>query len=448
MATNENNPCTCTTPEYTIILNQQGPSGRQGATGQNGFSPTIEVVNNDYSNYQLRVTNATSSFTTPNLKANLPSGGSTGQILTKNSDTNGDYVWSNISSEQLPNNILLNNKPLQILNKASIITDQSLNSYIAAIDGIEDESGYCNGAILTPNGLTLANFSSDGILIAEQGFGLTTKNIQAGENIFFSYTEDNPQKLVISGTAAPYTLPQASTTTLGGIKVGDGLSITDDGVLSASGEQLPNNILLNNKPLQILNKASIITDQSLNSYIAAIDGIEDESGYCNGAILTPNGLTLANFSSDGILIAEQGFGLTTKNIQAGENIFFSYTEDNPQKLVISGTAAPYTLPQASTTTLGGIKVGDGLSITDDGVLSASGGLRYKTLTSTEYEALSTKDADTMYRLTDTNEVYLGTIPLTGGANAQYKTLLINNYDNATQTNLGGSTTVQVTDTEV
>lgn len=54
----------------------------------------------------------------------------------------------------------------------------------------------------------------------------------------------------------------------------------------------------------------------------------------------------------------------------------------------------------------------------------------------------------MYRLTDTNEVYLGTIPLTGGASAQYKTLLINNYDNATQTNLGGSTTVQVTDTEV
>lgn len=311
MATNENNPCTCTTPEYTIILNQQGPSGKQGATGQNGFSPTIEVVNNDYSNYQLRVTNATSSFTTPNLKANLPSGGNTGQILTKNSNTNGDYVWSNISSEQLSNNILLNNKPIQILNKASIITDQSLQSYIAAIDGIEDESGYCNGALLTPNGLTL--------------------------------------------------------------------------------------------------------------------GI---------------------FLSNGILLGEQGFGLTTKNIQAGENILFRYTEDNPQKLVISGTAKPYELPIATTTTLGGIKVGDGLSITDDGVLSASGGLRYKTLTSTEYEALSTKDADTMYRLTDTNEVYLGTIPLTGGASAQYKTLLINNYANATQTNLGGSTTVQVTDTEV
>lgn len=214
----DNNCCKCTTPEYIIVLNQQGPQGITGKAGADGFSPTIEVINNDYSNYQLRVTNATGSFTTPNLKANLPSGGNTGQILTKNSNTNGDYVWSNISSEQLPNNILLNNKPLQILNEASIITDQSLNSYIAAIDGIEDESGYCNGAILTPNGLTLANFSSDGILIAEQGFGLTTKNIQAGENIFFSYTEDNPQKLVISGTAKPYELPMATTTTLGGIK--------------------------------------------------------------------------------------------------------------------------------------------------------------------------------------------------------------------------------------
>lgn len=217
MTTNENN-CFCTTPEYTITLNQEGPSGRQGEAGQDGFSPIISVATNTRDTYKLLITTADGVITTPNLKANLPSGGNTGQILTKNSDTNGDYVWSNISSEQLPNNILLNNKPLQILNEASIITDQSLNSYIAAIDGIEDESGYCNGAILTPNGLTLANFSSDGILIAEQGFGLTTKNIQAGENIFFSYTEDNPQKLVISGTAAPYTLPQATAAVLGGVK--------------------------------------------------------------------------------------------------------------------------------------------------------------------------------------------------------------------------------------
>lgn len=247
MATNENNPCTCTTPEYTIILNQQGPSGRQGATGQNGFSPVIAVGTNTRDTYVLTITTADGVITTPNLKSEpIPSGGINGQVLT--------------------------------------------------------------------------NFGND-----VYGWG---------------------------------TLPNATT--------------ESQGVVYLS------------------------TDEDFQP--------DEEGNYDNATACTPQ--TVVNYV--------QSVGL----------------------------------PIASTTTLGGIKVGDGLSITDDGVLSASGGLRYKTLTSTEYEALSTKDADTIYRLTDTNEVYLGTIPLTGGASAQYKTLLINNYDNATQTNLGGSTTVQVTDTEV
>lgn len=246
MTTNDNN-CFCTTPEYTIVLNQQGPSGRQGATGQNGFSPIIDVSTNTRNTYVLTITTADGVITTPNLKSEpIPSGGTNGQVLT--------------------------------------------------------------------------NFGND-----VYGWG---------------------------------TLPNATT--------------ESQGVVYLS------------------------TDEDFQP--------DEEGNYDDTTACTPQ--TVVNYV--------QSVGL----------------------------------PIASTTTLGGIKVGDGLSITDDGVLSASGGLRYKTLTSTEYEALSTKDADTMYRLTDTNEVYLGTIPLTGGASAQYKTLLINNYDNATQTNLGGSTTVQVTDTEV
>lgn len=247
MATNENNPCTCTTPEYTIILNQQGPSGRQGATGQNGFSPIIDVSTNTRDTYVLTITTADGVITTPNLISEpIPSGGINGQVLT--------------------------------------------------------------------------NFGND-----VYGWG---------------------------------ALPNATTESQGVVY----LSTDEDFQPDEEGN---------------VDDSTACTPQSVVNYVQSVG-----------------------------------------------------------------------LPIASTTTLGGIKVGDGLSITDDGVLSASGGGRYKTLTSTEYEALSTKDADTMYRLTDTQQVYLGTIPLTGGANAQYKTLLINNYDNATQSNLGGSTTVQVTDTEV
>ena len=95
MATNENNPCTCTTPEYTIILNQQGPSGRQGATGQNGFSPIIDVNTNTRDTYILTITTADGVITTPNLKSEpIPSGGSDGQVLTNYG--NNTYGWSNI----------------------------------------------------------------------------------------------------------------------------------------------------------------------------------------------------------------------------------------------------------------------------------------------------------------------------------------------------------------
>lgn len=248
MATNENNPCTCTTPEYTIILNQQGPQGRQGATGQNGFSPIIDVSTNTRNTYVLTITTADGVITTPNLKSEpIPSGGTNGQVLT--------------------------------------------------------------------------NFGND-----VYGWG---------------------------------TLPNATT--------------ESQGVVYLS------------------------TDEDFQP--------DEEGNYDNATACTPQ--TVVNYV--------QSVGL----------------------------------PIASTTTLGGIKVGDGLSITADGTLSADkSGIQYQALTSAEYNELQTKSDSTIYRLTDTNEVYLGTIPLTGGASAQYKTLLINNYDNATQTNLGGSTTVQVTDTEV
>ena len=102
-----------------------------------------------------------------------------------------------------------------------------------------------------------------------------------------------------------YTLPEASSTTLGGVKVGSGLSITN-GVLSATGSAVADSIdwsKVQNKP----SFASVATSGDYND-------------------------------------------LTNK-------------PTIPQE---------YTLPAASESALGGIKVGSGLSITSDGVLSATG----------------------------------------------------------------------------
>lgn len=93
---NNNDCCKCTTPEYEIILNEQGPQGRQGEKGNDGFSPVVNVLENTSSSYRLTIVTKDGQITTPNLKANLPAGGATGQVLTKNSGEQDDCSWQNL----------------------------------------------------------------------------------------------------------------------------------------------------------------------------------------------------------------------------------------------------------------------------------------------------------------------------------------------------------------
>lgn len=326
MATNENNPCTCTTPEYTIILNQQGPSGRQGATGQNGFSPIIAVGTNTRDTYNLVITTADGVITTPNLKSEpIPSGGANGQVLTNFG--NDVYGWG-----ALPNATTESQGVVYLSTDEDFQPDE---------EGNVDDSTAC-----TPQ--SVVNY-------------VNTLGLKPMENI-----KD----------------------------ITNGVQIDDGDPIPQTGTYYYKNIELRSVSSATFSGPSAQINTKINTYQ---DG------------------TLERTESETII-----------NVSSGQ---FRIGNDDRQLRLCSSDEIQAEID------LGVTKV-------------VTTGLRYKTLTSTEYEALSTPDADTMYRLTDTNEVYLGTIPLTGGANAQYKTLLINNYDNATQTNLGGSTTVQVTDTEV
>ena len=326
MATNENNPCTCTTPEYTIILNQQGPSGRQGATGQNGFSPIIDVSTNTRDTYVLTITTADGVITTPNLISEpIPSGGINGQVLTNFG--NDVYGWGT-----LPNATTESQGVVYLSTDEDFQPDE---------EGNVDDSTACT-----------------------------------------------PQSVVnYVNTLGPKPMENIKDTT-NGVQIDDGDPIPQTGTYYYKNMELR------------------------SSSDATISG--------------PNVQILAkvNTYQDGTLERTEGASI----IRVSSGQFWLGNDDTQLRLCSSGeiqAEIDLGVPKVVTT-----------------------GLRYKTLTSTKYEALSTKDADTLYRLTDTQQVYLGTIPLTGGANAQYKTLLINNYDNATQTNLGGSTTVQVTDTGV
>lgn len=69
MVDTNNNCCKCTDPQYTIVLNSQGPQGIQGIRGEDGFSPEVSLYNVTDTNVQLKILNKEDTVITPNLKA-------------------------------------------------------------------------------------------------------------------------------------------------------------------------------------------------------------------------------------------------------------------------------------------------------------------------------------------------------------------------------------------
>ena len=97
---------------------------------------------------------------------------------------------------------------------------------------------------------------------------------------------------------------------------------------------------------------------------------------------------------------------SNKNIL--DNMTASYTTEEKTKLA---GLSNYTLPIASSTTLGGVKAGNNTTIAEDGTISATGGgeisnaentniqvLKIWVGTQTQYDAITTKDNNTEYNI--------------------------------------------------
>lgn len=228
----------------------------------------------------------------------------------------------------------------------------------------------------------------------------------------------------------PYELPVASATALGGVKVGSGLSITD-GVLSATGGGIADSVdwsKIQNKP----NFANVATSGDYNDLsnkptIPSVEGLASEA-YVNekvAAIVIPEVPTkVSELENDKGYLTEhqslEGYAKTADLAQVAKTGSYNdlidkptipstaglastkYVDDKVAGIVIPAVPtkvsafendkgyltshqdlteyakktdipAPYTLPTASISTLGGVKV-DGSTITiTDGVISSKGG---------------------------------------------------------------------------
>ena len=392
---------------FKWYLNRQGIQGQQGERGEEGFSPTITVNEDTLTAYTLKVQNKTGSFVTPNLR----------QVV---SDSGGTYVRYDRTS----GNLYAGNADFATTEQAGMVrfcTEEELNS---AYDG----------SVVSPADL-------------------------------------------VDYLTNTYQLPTASATVLGGVKVGDGLSITDDGTLSATGGGSTNlnNITDTDSGVAITDADSGLTyPQTINiatrtederySYIECkssgsglssglkfdLDNLTLMGGSLNNTASNSGGIKLsfdALGSNPSMIISEPVFLKGRKDVDnvVSNLLAFDYTHT-------TGTSDSFTSngffifnkrnSYSGSFTTNGIlfTVGDEPSIkfttstSDDGiwtdnvnatVLTDKTGIQYKALTSTEYTELQTKSDSTIYKLTDTNKVYLGTIELTGGGASAKQSTFVN-----------------------
>lgn len=97
------------------------------------------------------------------------------------------------------------------------------------------------------------------ILTLKNSVATKQTKLTAGDNVTLTDLSDGTVK--IDATSGSSEIPIASATTLGGIKVGNNLSITEDGTLSASGGSAPSNMVTTNTEQDITAVKNIISKE-------------------------------------------------------------------------------------------------------------------------------------------------------------------------------------------
>ena len=180
-----------------------------------------------------------------------------------------------------------------------------------------------------------------------------------------------------TGGGGSYTLPVASANELGGVKIGQGISIDQDGVISAQGGK--NDIVIDVAEVDNMSYADreVLWDEVYEKILAghriyAKGEVRGETGYYAY-------LPLEKYKAETNTSAHIGGFLFFAVKDKDENIYLRFNFSSAGNLNWLDSDSRllkykiYSLPTASSNTLGGVKIGSGISIDENGVISAQGG---------------------------------------------------------------------------
>lgn len=168
-------------------------------------------------------------------------------------------------------------------------------------------------------------------------------------------------------TDTVYSLSAATTTTLGGIIAGSGLSITTEGKLSVS--KVPNALSINGKSFD----GSAAIDVGV---IGAAYGGSGKTSLSASANAFLNSLPYGS-TSEATLTDDHSFymnGLTGQtNYKVPMSSVYTYVKGKLDSVYQPVGSYLTAIPKATTSVLGGIKLGAGLTAADDGTVNVSVG---------------------------------------------------------------------------
>ena len=259
---------------------------------------------------------------------------------------------------------------------------------------------------------------------------LEGSNLIAGDNITITPDADNKNYTISSTGGSSYTLPPATTDTLGGVKPdGTTITVTTDGTISAVGGGTGDVTLAGNNNFTGANTFTSISAKASSATESASIGLKNASNtnmgvISAGAVEDTTVLSMLTSSADPAGVASQDSAdIVSTAVRAGNDFALIVTNDKQlgEKYVQLGTGAvfnddsyvpnvgwvnsklnsyalssslaavatsgsyedltnkpdipeAYTLPAATTTTLGGVKPdGSTITVTGDGTISAVGG---------------------------------------------------------------------------
>ena len=301
---------------FNWYLNRQGPRGPQGVKGDTGFSPNISVETDTLNEYILRITNEGGYFLTSNLREHKE-------------DRGGTYIRYD------------RDNGVMYAGEADTATDAKAGMIkIATAEDVEaeDESTAVTPAILADYIAGAGGASIDDTTVS-------SSKVWSSEKTSQSIAEVSNQ--VATNTTDISNIKTALPNKQNKLTAGANITIEGD-VISATG-----------------SGSGDVTLAGDNSFTG---------NNTFGGVSTFNGDTWIDSLKVGTSLKNQQdkLFLSQSSITAGNNVTIEETTDGV-KISATGGGGSYTLPPATATTLGGIKVGDNLSITEDGTLSATGG---------------------------------------------------------------------------